>query len=753
MEMAEGSQRTGHVRIASRDDLPARLRGVLDELAKALTAHFEPALHQALLDFEQELFKSAEQARTNPEQEICYASMREVKRHRGDAGPRLAAALEAVLAQFDRDPTPDSLPDPDSTKSLELVHEQTLNLDLALRDIASRAEVHAAEPLFELAHRMAVLAGLPVFEIEQIPIGPHAVTRCLQKALTSMELPAEHRVMAWRAFEKNALRDIRAFYEKLNQALIRLGILPHLLVYRTQRRHEAKQATETAEATTDTANQVATESETAPTAEQPASGLATEQPPLFATLRELLAQRREMLGGGDEPSGRSFSVNPEHVQDALSSLQKKPVQPIMREGKSIPRDMQHLRQDLLAQLRAYSPDGEAPRLPPVQRDTVDLVTMLFDHLDKDVHMGDATRSFLSKLQVPLLRVALLDSDFFSKRDHPARQFLNTVTETAAYWMDSADGETDPSLVQKMHRITDQLVQEFDGDISLFAKLLDDLQRHMQVLAHKAETAEKRYVEAARGKDRLDMARTQASQDIQQRLTGTRIPNLLRTLLEQTWTDALTLAILRHGQDSEAYRQRLRIADDLLQHKQGQPSEKLCAELAHGLIQVGMASSDAEQVARKVLDEPVTDFSGEQVSQTEIAMRLKQHQRLGETRDQPTPSKPVEAPLTAKEQRMLERLKNVPFGSWFEFQRNQQGDVIRRKLAWFSPLTGRCLFVNQRGQRAEECTMQRLARDMVRKQIRLVEKHDHSLVDRAWKAIVTSLRKLGSQPPTLSPGVA
>ena len=753
MEMAEGSQRAGQVRIASRDDLPARLRGVLDELAKALTAHFEPALHQALLDFEQDLFKTAEQARSNPEQESCYASMREVKRHRGDAGPRLAAALEATLAQFDHDPALDSSPEPDITNRLELVREQTLELDLALRDIANKAEVQAAEPLFELAHRMAVLASLPVFETEQIPIGPHAVTRCLQQALAPMELPTEHRVMAWRVFEKYALRDIRAFYEKINQVLIHLGILPHLLVYRTQRRPGSKQTTTTEEATTEAPQQAATESEASPTSEQSASELAAEQPPLFETLRELLAQRRNMLGSGDEPSGRSFSVAPEQVQTALTSLQNKPVQPVMQHGKPMPRDMQHLRQDLLAQLRSFSPHGEAPRLAPVQRDTVDLVSMLFDNLDKDVHMGDATRSFLSKLQIPLLRVALLDSDFFSKRDHPARQFLNTVTETAAYWMDSADGETDPSLVQKMQRITDQLVQEFDGDISLFAKLLDDLQRHMQVLARKAETSEKRYVEAAQGKDRLDMARTQARQAMQERLAGARVPNLLRALLEQTWTDALTLAILRHGQDSEAYQQRLKIADDLLRHKQGDPSEKLCAELEHGLIQVGMASSDAEQVARKVLDEPVTDFSGEPVSQTEIAMRLKQHQRLGETQDQPTRTEPLEAPLTPEEQRMLERLKNIPFGSWFEFQRNQQGDVVRRKLAWFSPLTGRCLFVNQRGQRAEECTMLRLARDMVRKQVRMAEKHEGSLVDRAWKAIVTSLRKLGSQPPTLSPGVA
>ncbi len=317
MEMANHSHRIDCVSIASRDDLPARLRGVLEELATTLTAHFEPALQQALLDFEQNLFKAAEQAPSNPEQESCYTSMREVKRHRRDAGSRMTAALEALLARFDRDSTLISVSHADRISHLELVHEQALELDLALRDIANRAEVQAAEPLFELAHRMAVLANLPVFKTQQIPIGPHAITRCLQKALAPLELPTKHRVMAWRTFEKYALCDSRAFYEKINQILIHLGILPHPLAYRAQRRPGgSKQVAKASEVNPDTLHLPTIEPETS-LSSKPVSNPS----PWFDTLRELSRQRRNRLGGDDEPTGRSFLVAPGQIQAALASLQ------------------------------------------------------------------------------------------------------------------------------------------------------------------------------------------------------------------------------------------------------------------------------------------------------------------------------------------------------------------------------------------------------------------------------------------------
>ena len=84
-------------------------------------------------------------------------------------------------------------------------------------------------------------------------------------------------------------------------------------------------------------------------------------------------------------------------------------------------------------------------------------------------------------------------------------------------------------------------------------------------------------------------------------------------------------------------------------------------------------------------------------------------------------------------------RTLPFGTWFEFVINQQGDVVRRRLSWFSPLTDHALFVNQRGQRVGEQTLDSLARAMAQDQARIVTAEHSSLVDRAWHSALTLLR--------------
>ena len=54
-----------------------------------------------------------------------------------------------------------------------------------------------------------------------------------------------------------------------------------------------------------------------------------------------------------------------------------------------------------------------------------------------------------------------------------------------------------------------------------------------------------------------------------------------------------------------------------------------------------------------------------------------------------------------------------------YKRQQQGDVTRQRLSWYSPITDNALFVNQRGQRIGEQSMDSLARLMARDQVCLL----------------------------------
>jgi hypothetical protein len=113
---------------------------------------------------------------------------------------------------------------------------------------------------------------------------------------------------------------------------------------------------------------------------------------------------------------------------------------------------------------------------------------------------------------------------------------------------------------------------------------------------------------------------------------------------------------------------------------------------------------------------------------------------------------VVVPRTQREQAAYDVLRSLPFGTWFEFVTNQQGDVIRRRLSWFSPMTDHALFVNQRGQRVGEQSLDSLARAVASGQARIVTVEHSGLVDRAWHSALKVLRGfIGGKGVEAQPG--
>lgn len=480
---------------------------------------------------------------------------------------------------------------------------------------------------------------------------------------------------------------------------------------------------------------------------------------MFDVLRELLAGRRSLIGKlGNAKTGQkaapSHVVSPQDVQSVLGQLQDRPARPVVVDGKPQPRSITHVKQDLLAQLRQVAPEGHAPALPEEHGDTIDLVGMLFDHIMKDVRPNSPAAQLLTKLQVPLLRVALDDKGFFTRKQHPARQMLNTIAESGAYW--TSEDEADRSMVDKMHMLVDRVSSEFSGDMTLFDALLGDLSSHMQTQARKAEVAERRHVEAARGKEKLELARVRAAESIDAKLHGKRVPKFLHTLLAQAWSDVLALSLLRGGEESETFKRQIQIAERLIDSavaskKTGKPLiefaevQPLKAEIEESLSQVGYHGKDAQEISGRLLAASGDEEEDDPASRTELTMRLKSRARLGQNAEAAGPTGEKLAPLNDAEKACLDRVRHLPFGTWFDFVINQQGEVQRRRLSWYSTMTGHCLFVNHRGQRVAELTLEGLARDLHRGNLRIVQAEQDSMIDRAWNAIVGALRTFSGRP--------
>nr|WP_253247651.1 DUF1631 domain-containing protein [Stenotrophomonas maltophilia] len=434
----------------------------------------------------------------------------------------------------------------------------------------------------------------------------------------------------------------------------------------------------------------------------------------------------------------ALAVPAEAVHATLAKLQSQAIAP-----GGARRSMADLHNALLAQVRADH--GAQAALTVKDSDTFDLLDMLYGQIQREVRPDAVSADLLTRLQVPVARAALSDPAFFVRDQHPARELLNAVAEAGANWLGEED--VDPQLVQKLGLAVDQVVNDYDGDVAVFDTANEEIQQHFRALAHKAELAERRHVEAARGKERLEAAKQQASTSMEQLCAQAAPPRFVQALLKQAWSDVLTLTLLRNGETSPQWQQRqqetARIAEvTCLAPGAAARDDALGNEVESALLQVGYHQDEAAAIARRLSTPGGEDDSS---SRTELTARLRARTRLGEQADAGDPRKVAPLARSTAEDDCYRQLRTLPFGTWFEFTTNQQGDVRRQRLSWYSLITDNALFVNQRGQKVGEHSLDALARLMAHGQVRIVTEDKGRLIDRAWQATLRTLRSLAGSP--------
>lgn len=688
-----------------------------------------------------------------------------------------------------------------SFRNLSLVDDESMDEDSVLRDIALRHESRASLPLHLLGQRFGVLAGQPAFDAERLPVGPQMLGRILREAANALQIGLEARLLLFRTFDRVVMIHYGHLAETMNALLERDGILPSLAYVplrvrpvlqnpkgptpaeriRQEKPAPAQGAGGGAGAGSnfalgggDPVGGSHAASHDGPAhgdaddahADAPHVGAGTAQAPrpraaggprdihrphtawmgeqdgedsgfdesaAYALLQQLLSGRRDLIGKL-RPAARQERTRQElPTPDLLRALDNLVSSPVSPTGS--PRSLLDIKQTLLAQSRQVH--GKGASFSREDNDAFELLGMLYSQIEREVRRDTPAVGLLGRLQVPLLRVALQDRAFFVRQQHPARQLLNAVAESGATWL--GDEDVDPQLVHSLRNAVEHVVQNFREDPAAFDTANRELQTSLSHLARKAEVTERRHVEAARGKEKLELAKRRSTEVIEAAVRDQRLPKFVRALLNQAWADVLTLTLLRHGEDSEDWQKQLEATRHIVAATGGKASgptdPHLATQIEGSLVQVGYHIDEAGAIARR-LTTGIAEDEDDPASRTELAMKLKARARLGEDAETPKPKLP---PRTPEEQSAYEHLRTLPFGSWFEFIANQQGDRIRRRLSWFSPITDNALFVNQRGQRVGEQSLDSLARMIAIGQAHIVTADKGRLVDRAWHGALNALR--------------
>ena len=721
--------------------LPHRVRKVLERVFALVSDELDHNLTGMLEEYEQQLFRMADHAR-NPGSESGYMqTLRTMRLHRADLAPRFMQSLEAGLAGI-RTPTKPGAIQPVApafaTGNLALVDQAVMDEGTVLHEIAVRTESRATLALHLLGQRFGVLAGAPAFDAERLPVGPQALCRAMRDASRSLDLDQDARLLLYRVFERKVLSAYVQVIDAIDASLAEDGILPSLTYVPTRVRTPAAREAD--------AQQPRRGGERANDRQRPYSawnGLPAatddeeEDAAAFAVLQQLLSGRRGLIDKlrPQRNAGHTRLLAGEELERELGALQSAPASPT-----GTPRTLADIKQTLLAHARQRHGQGAA--LSQDDDDTIELLGLLYTQIEGEVRADTPASALLRRLQVPLLRVALKDRGVFVRANHPARQMLNTVAEAGAKWLQ--DDDVDPRSVVPLQQAVNHVVDNFDRDPDAFETGNRRLQEHVELQARKAEMLERRHVEAARGKEKLEIAKQQASSTLRGLTTDVRLPKFAQALLNQAWSDVLTLTLLRNGEDSEEWKRQIEASRAIVAActHGGAPADDpaLRAHIESSLAQVGYHADESAAIAQR-LTSNVSD-EDDPASRTELTLKLKARARLGE--EDRKAEKVVLPPRNPEEQARYEQLRVLPFGTWIEFVTNQQGDVVRRRMSWFSPITDKALFVNQRGQRVAEHSLDGLARMIAGGQARIVTAERARLVDRAWQATLNALRSFAGR---------
>lgn len=740
----------------NQSGFPQHVLNLCDGLLKINSDFFELHLQKLLNDFESILFKNTENAGGSETQTEQFSHLRNLKRTRHDFIPRFMAGVEHQLAGIRAGTVAEAAPKPISANSMGLMDPDAFDEAQVRFEITSRCESQNSFEIFLLGQRFGVLAGRPAFDAEQLPLGPKHLCLCLQEAIECLNLDALNTKQVYYLFERYAFTNFSDLLGSCNAYLIKSGVLPNLsyVPFRNPElrhkkspmallggRQQAVRPPETPQAT-DSAKVLAFKP-ARDDAPPPADPEKLEEN--FAQLRHMLAKRKQLLNKLSSFSSTYLSEAGRHADgtrrgtDAPPELLKSILKDFQHSAAEKPNaraSIQHLKHDLLAQLRNQSGTDLELTLNEEDSDAIDLVGMVMDNALKDVNPNSVASQLLSMMQTPLIHVVLQDKSFFSDHVHPARLMLNIIAETGFNWLD--ENGNDDTLHEKISAIVNRTVKDFDGDNHALIAAYGETNDLLQALIRKAEAAERRQIEAARGKERLSMARSRAA-GIMAELTRERdMPVTTRDLLNRAWTDVMALTELRQGSGSDTWSEQKMIAESIIAANQPDAemldparAAALKESIQSSLSLVGYHHEEADGIAESLVAGRTTD-------QPDIQIRIPERTRFGEN----TQSANVQVyELDERQLELADQIRSIPVGTWLEFIVADSPKPVRRKLAWQSPVTHNILFVNQRGQKTSEMMVEELAVELSEGRARIQVEDKRNIIERAFENVLNSLRNL------------
>jgi hypothetical protein len=365
------------------------------------------------------------------------------------------------------------------------------------------------------------------------------------------------------------------------------------------------------------------------------------------------------------------------------------------------------------------------------RITMDVIALLFDYVFRDPSIPESLRELFGRLQVPVVKVGLLDRTFFSDREHPARKFIDHLASAAIGA--TGDARYFDAFQRTATAVVDDVCYSFEIDVAAFAQADRKLTAFIESEARSTETAASPDVATALANESQEEDRSVVRAVLRDKLGGIEVPFEVRSFAETVWADYLASVRKRDG--ARAGARAVKTVDDLLWSitaKERTAQKARLTKLVPGLV-VGLRNG----CKALGLDAERTKPFFDELYRLHIEA-IKPAAAKAEAEAAPPAARPANGLPPATN--VHDFVNDMVLGTWLAFETDDGRTNAR--LHWISPMRTRYVFTSRLRSRAFVYSPEELAWELTNGRAALVME-PVPLVDRAVSA---ALDRIGAQRP-------
>ena len=240
---------------------------------------------------------------------------------------------------------------------------------------------------------------------------------------------------------------------------------------------------------------------------------------------------------------------------------------------------------------------------------IEVVALMFQSILAEDRIPPAVRVWFARLQVPVLRVALAEPEFFSNLDHPARKLIDRMGACVMGF--NASSINGSALEAEIRRMVQVIEQYPETGRRVFQLVYDEFEKFLsKFLTEKQATS--RLVSVAQQVEQRETLAIQYTIELRTMLRDMPVRDDIREFLFKTWAEVLALSAVRDGPQHADTISLKRTAADLVWAASAKPNRSDRAQVIQNLpgllqrLRQGLTLMNVNGAAQDVQIKTLTD---------------------------------------------------------------------------------------------------------------------------------------------------